>query len=198
MVREVSTLYQDIIAFVNGTDTPTARSATDTAFPDWETYLDLNNVKVYNQTILEIQRLRDGADPDADPSLPTSPEYDLFCIELEGGLSLERSAFFTSFPDTQRSTLGQAMGVRVINDRLAGIQNNGYLTNIPLVYAIGDIVVDNVTNIPHAMYSGKKAAVYLHGMYSSCLVSPSTLFSCLQKKKNRYGLLIVKHHYIYI
>jgi thioredoxin reductase len=40
-------------------------------------------------------------------------------------------------------------------------------TNVTGVYAVGDANSDGSTNVPHAMYSGKKAAVYLHGMLSS-------------------------------
>ncbi|KAJ4391103.1 hypothetical protein N0V93_004718 [Gnomoniopsis smithogilvyi] len=162
LVREVSTLNSDVVAFVNGTDTPEIRAETDTAFPGWETYLEVNNVTIYNQTILSITRLQNGTDPNADPSAPTYPEYDLFRVDLDDGTSVERAAFFVEFPNVQRSSLGQDLGVALDNGRLAGNQTNGYLTNIPMVYAVGDNNIDRSTNVPHAMYSGKRAAVYLH------------------------------------
>ena len=37
---------------------------------------------------------------------------------------------------------------------------------MPGVFAIGDCNSDNSTNVPHAMFSGKKAAVFAHGMFS--------------------------------
>lgn len=169
LVREISTLNSDVVAFVNGTDTSAVRTATDSGFPDWETYLKANNVTIYNQTLTSITRLQDGADAAQDPSLATSPEYDLFRVDLDDGTSVERAAFFTDFPDEQRSSLGQDMGVTVYGGRLAGDQSKGYLTNLPLVYAVGDNQMDNVTNVPHSMYAGKKAAVYLHGKYMSLL-----------------------------
>ncbi|KAF3769477.1 FAD/NAD(P)-binding domain-containing protein [Cryphonectria parasitica EP155] len=162
MVREVRTLDADLVAFVNGTDTPDVRSTADSAFPGWETYLVENNVTVYNQTLASITRLANGSTNGSDPSAPTHPEHDLFSVELDDGTAVERAAFFTSFPSVQRSNLGRDLGVIVQNGRLAGVQGLGYLTNIPMVYAVGDINIDDSTNVPHAMYSGKKAAVFLH------------------------------------
>lgn len=163
LVREVSTLNSDVVAFVNGTDTPEKRNASEVEFPGWQTYLDVNDVKIYNQTILSITRLASGYNASEDPSLPTYTEYDLFRVDLDDGTSVDRAAFFVEFPDEQRSPLGQEIGVNLVQGRLAGNQSNGYLTNIPLVYAVGDNNVDRSTNVPHAMYSGKRAAVYLHG-----------------------------------
>ncbi|KAI6092081.1 FAD/NAD(P)-binding domain-containing protein [Hypoxylon rubiginosum] len=161
-VREISTLNSDIVAFVNGTDTPAARAAADASFPGWDRYLQIHNVTVDNRTIARIERLRDGGDPAADPSLPTAPEYDLFRVDFAEGESVERAAFFASFPETQRSDVGQAMGVQLYGGRLAADGSKGLATNIPGVYAIGDANSDNVTNVPHALFSGKRTAVYLH------------------------------------
>lgn len=166
LVREVSTLNFDVVAFVNGTDTPETRSAADASFPGWEDYLDLAEVTVYNQTISSITRLRDGADPDADPSLPSVAEYDLFRVDLEDGTSVRRAAFFVSFPDEQRSSVGADLGVTLYGGRLFADQSKGFLTNIPGVYAIGDANSNNITNVPSAIFTGKRAAVYLHGRFS--------------------------------
>ncbi|POS74085.1 hypothetical protein DHEL01_v207528 [Diaporthe helianthi] len=162
LVREVSTLNSDLVAFANGTDTPEARASTEASFPDWEEYLRISNVTVYNQTITSITRLEDGHNPDADPSLATSPEYDLFRVDLDDGTSVERAAFFVSFPDEQRSSVGADLGVTLYGDRLYADQAKGLATNIPGTYAIGDANSDNVTNVPHAIYTGKRAAVYVH------------------------------------
>ncbi|CAN8096475.1 unnamed protein product [Discula destructiva] len=162
LVREVSTQNSDVVAFVNGTDTPEARSTTEASFANWQTYLEARNVKVYNQTITQITHLVSGLNTSNDPSLPTYPEYDLFRVDLDDGTSVDRAAFLVSFPDEQKSAVGTDMGVDVIEGRLAGNQSTGYLTNIPLVYAVGDNNIDRSTNVPHAMYSGKRAAVYLH------------------------------------
>lgn len=162
LVREVSTLNTDVAAFVNGTDTPAERAAADASFPGWQAYLAARNVTVYNQTLTSITRLRSGLNTSMDPSLPTYAEYDLFRVDLDDGTSVERAAFFTDFPDEQRSSLAEDMGVQIQGGRQAGVQSKGYLTNIPLVYSVGDANIDNSTNVPHALYSGKRAAVYLH------------------------------------
>lgn len=162
LVREILTLNTDIVAFVNGTDTPENRAATEESFPDWEKYLEIHNVTLENRTIASITRLKDGGDNGADPSLPTYPEEDLFRVDFAEGEPVERAAFFTSFPDEQKSNVGEEMGVELYGGRLAADQAKGLVTNIPGVYAIGDANSDNVTNVPHALFSGKRTAVYLH------------------------------------
>lgn len=162
LVREISTLNSDIIAFVNGTDTEEQRAAADSSFPEWQKYLEIKNVTIDNRTITRINRLQDASDHPADPSLPTAPEYDLFSLDFSEGESVERAAFFTSFPDEQKSDVGAKMGVTLYGGRLAADESKGLVTNIPGVYAIGDANSDNVTNVPHALFTGKRTAVYLH------------------------------------
>ncbi|KAH6877108.1 sulphydryl oxidase [Thelonectria olida] len=163
MVREMLTLNKDIIAFVNGTDTETIRVLAENKTVDYETYLDIHNVKVDNRTIKEIKRLKDGSDDeDANPSLPSVAEFDEFSVEFAKGLAVKRAAFFASFPSEQRSTVGEDLGVYLYKGRLAADQAAGLSTNIAGVYAIGDANSDNVTNVPHALFSGKRTAVYLH------------------------------------
>ncbi|KAF2963806.1 hypothetical protein GQX73_g9753 [Xylaria multiplex] len=160
-VQEISTLNNDIIAFVNGTDTPEMRAATDVKFPGWKEYLDARNVRVENRTIASLVRLADGG-ANEHPEAPTFPEHDLFRVDFTEGPSIERAAFFASFPNKQHSSVGADMGVRLDGGRLAADPARGLMTNIPGVYAIGDANADNVTNVPHAMFSGKRAAVFLH------------------------------------
>lgn len=160
LVREMQTLNKDIVAFVNGTDTPATRQLADKAMPRWEDYLKLKNVAVYNQTITRVERLQ-TATP-GDPSLPTYPELDLFRVHLDDGTTVERSAFLTGYGDEQQSDVGEKMGVRLDGGRLAADPTKGLQTNIFGVYAIGDANADNVTNVPHALFSGKRTGVFLH------------------------------------
>lgn len=161
-VREVLTLNKDIIAFVNGTDTPEARARTEDKFPQWQKYLQIHNVTVENRTITAITRLRNGTN-DTDPSLPSVAEYDLFRVEFSEGAPVERAAFLTSFDAEQASRVGPDAGVALYGGRLAADPANGLATNVDGIYAIGDANSDNVTNVPHALFSGKRTAVYLHG-----------------------------------
>ncbi|KAK1586176.1 uncharacterized protein LY79DRAFT_517637 [Colletotrichum navitas] len=163
LVREIATLNTDVIAFANGTDTPDARNKTEAKNPKFQEYLDLHKVKIENRTIAKITRLRDGGDPPHDPSLPTAPENDLFSVSfVEGGEPVERAAFLVSYPDEQRSTIGAEAGVQLWGGRLAADVSKGLLTNVPGIYAVGDANSDNSTNVPHALYTGKRAAVFLH------------------------------------
>ncbi|GJC83129.1 putative thioredoxin reductase ARB_06224 [Colletotrichum liriopes] len=162
LVREILTLNTDIIAFANGTDTPEARAETEAKNPKFQEFLDLHNVKIENRTIAGITRLKDGGDPAHDPSLPTAPEHDLFSVNFTTGEPVERAAFFISFPDEQRSKIGQEAGVQLWGGRLAADVSKGYATNVPGIYAVGDANSDNSTNVPHALYTGKRAAVFLH------------------------------------
>lgn len=172
LVQEISTLNGDIIAFVNGTNTPEMSAATDTKFPGWKQYLDLRNITIENRTIAAIVRLSDGG-ANEHLEAPTFPEHDLFRVDFTEGPSVQRAAFFASFPNKQHSGVGADMGVRLDGGKLAADNARGLMTNIPGVYAIGDANADNVTNVPHAMFSGKRAAVFLHGKCAILMTSDS-------------------------
>ncbi|KAH6634516.1 putative thioredoxin reductase [Chaetomium sp. MPI-SDFR-AT-0129] len=164
-VREMSTLNNDIIALVNGTDTPEYRAITDGKLKNWEKYLEIHKVPVDNRTITAITRLQDGGDAHADPSLPSVPEKDLFQVDFSEGDSIRRAAFLAAFPSEQTSKVGEELGVQLWGGRLAVDPNNGLITNVPGVYAVGDANSDNTTNVPHALFSGKRTAVFLHGEF---------------------------------
>ncbi|GFP55782.1 probable thioredoxin reductase ARB_06224 [Trichoderma asperellum] len=160
-VREIITLNRDIILFVNGTDTPEQRAVAEKGFPKWEKYLKLHNVKIENRFIMSLKRFANGTVGDEDPSLPSHPEHDLFQLNFETGEPVLRAAILTNFDTAQKSNLGKETGVVLYDGRLAADKDNGLVTNIHGVFAIGDANSDNVTNIPHAMYSGKKTAVHI-------------------------------------
>ncbi|TLS21294.1 uncharacterized protein PpBr36_10307 [Pyricularia pennisetigena] len=162
LAREVLTLNPDLVAFANGTDTPEARAKTEAKNPKFQTYLDLHKVKIENRTIARITRLKDGGEPPKDPSLATAPEYDLFSVEFTEGEPVQRAGFLLSYPEEQRSKVGQEAGVQIWGNKLAVDASKGYLTNVPGIYAIGDANSDNSTNVPHALYTGKRAAVFMH------------------------------------
>ena len=162
-VREILSLNKDIIAFVNGTDTTEACAANDNSFPSWDKYLNGLNVIIDNRTISSLERLRDGREPNADPSIPSHPEHDLFRVHFTEGEPVTRAAFLTSFGSGQYSSLGKDLGLRQYGSKLAADPTKGLVTSVPGIYAIGDCNSDNVTNVPHALFTGKRTAVYLHG-----------------------------------
>ncbi|EGR49449.1 uncharacterized protein TRIREDRAFT_77288 [Trichoderma reesei QM6a] len=144
-----------------GPNTPDQRTATEEDFPQWEEYLKLHSINIDNRIITSIERLSNGTTGDEDPSLPSVPEHDLFQLNFETGDPVLRAAILTNFETAQKSTLGEEIGVALYGGKLAVDASRGLVTNIPGVFAIGDANSDNTTNIPHAMYSGKKTAVYI-------------------------------------
>ncbi|CAG7564407.1 unnamed protein product [Fusarium equiseti] len=162
LVREMATLNRDVYAFVNGTDNSTTQALATKDLPQWKEYLKLHNVTVDNRTITEVKRIKSGDTHNADPSLPSVPEFDLFSVEFTEGKPVERAAFLTSFADEQRSDVGKKAGVTLYGGRLQANESAGLITNVPGIYAIGDCNTDNTTNVPHALFTGKRAAVFLH------------------------------------
>jgi thioredoxin reductase len=162
-VREIITLNRDIILFANGTDTPEQRATAKELFPAWENYLKLRNIEIDNRIITSFKRIANGTIGDEDPSLPSHPEHDLFQLNFETGEPVLRAAILTNFDTAQKSNLGEETGVALYGGRLAADGDHGLVTNIHGIFAIGDANSDNVTNIPHALYSGKKTAVHIQG-----------------------------------
>jgi thioredoxin reductase len=165
-VREIWNLNTDIVAFVNGTDTEEMRAAAAEETAEWQEYLKLKNVTVVNATISDIVRLKNGATGNENPSAASVEEHDLFRVDFVNDTttqqaSIERAVFFTSFKNTQASTLWSDVGMEMYKDRML-VDSSDMLSSVPGVYAVGDANSDNSTNVPHALYSGKKAAVYLH------------------------------------
>ncbi len=162
-VEEIETLNSDLIAFVNGTDTAEYVAALDNSadYSAWRSMLQAYNVTVENRTIASIERLQNGADV---YSTADKAEYDRFVVTLDDGTQIERAAFFAAFPWTQRSDLGQTLGVELDDKgKLYANWTDGMETNVPGVYAVGDANSDGSTNVHHAMWSGKRAAVDMHG-----------------------------------
>lgn len=157
-VLEVNTQFTDIIAFVNGTLTPEGKAAATKKHKDWEEQLRAWNIKLDNRTVTRIERLQDG---ETHQNKTADLQFDKFLIHFTEGDPVERNAFITNFPAVQRSTLPQQMHLNVTDDKIV-VNFNGMRTNMTGVFAVGDANSDGSTNVPHAMFSGKRAAVYLH------------------------------------
>jgi len=152
-------LNKDIIAFVNGTYTDANVALLDKRRPGWFTQLQKYGVSIENSTITSIERLQDGA---VVNDVATDMEFDKFQVNLADGSSFQRSAFITNFPFVQHSNLGAPLGVKIYGEKI-DVDPLSMRTAVPGVFAVGDANSDNSTNVPHAMYTGKKAAVYVHG-----------------------------------
>ncbi|KAF4214827.1 hypothetical protein CNMCM5878_008711 [Aspergillus fumigatiaffinis] len=156
-VLEVYTLNTDIIAFVNGTQTPEAEAKLAEKYPNWKKQLEEYNVVLNNETIESIERLQNGEDVHDDQGR----QFDIFRVNLADGSSVTRNAFITNFPSQQRSSIPSDLGLKMQDNKI-DTNINGMRTSLPGVFAVGDANSDGSTNVPHAMFSGKRAAVFVH------------------------------------
>lgn len=157
-VLEVNTLFHDIIAFVNGTDTPEGKAAATAKNKGWEEQLKAWNIRIENGTIASIEHTQDG---EIHQNKTADLQFDKFLVHFTNGSTIERNAFITNFPAVQHSTLAQEMGLNMTGNKIK-VDFNGMITSKAGVFAVGDANSDNSTNVPHAMFSGKRAAVYIH------------------------------------
>lgn len=154
-VLETNTQFSDIVAFVNGTQTPKGEAAATAQHEGWEEQLKAWNVKIENRTISSIQRVQDGG-----KNRTTTQQFDKFRVHFTQGEPVTRGAFIANFPSVQFSDLPAKMHLNVSDNKI--VVSESQRTNITGVWAIGDSNSDGSTNVPHAMFSGKRAAVYLH------------------------------------
>lgn len=162
-VLEVATLNSDLTALVNGSFTDANVKTLNERRPGWQQQLKGYGVKLENRTITSIERLQDGA---IVQDVSERKEYDEFRVHFADGGSLNRSAFITNFPSVQRSYIGKPLGVKYYGEKV-NVNPGSMRTDAPGVFCCGDSNSDNSTNVPHAMFSGKKAAVYVHGKLKS-------------------------------
>ncbi|KAL2012542.1 hypothetical protein VTN00DRAFT_67 [Thermoascus crustaceus] len=157
-VNVLRTLNQDVIAFTNGTWTPDEEAAALKENPKFFQHLEAYNVVIDNRSIVAIERLADG-------SMLYSPkehkQFDRFRVHFAEGPIIERNAFITNFPVEQRSSLPAQMGLKMKGNKIE-TDINDMRTSLKGVWAAGDANSDGSTNVPHAMFSGKRAAVSLH------------------------------------
>lgn len=159
-VIEMQTLNTDIIVFTNGTQTPVEEAALVDKYPNWIEQLEAFNVTIDNRTITAFERLQNGGEHE---DTVEHKEFDIFRINFTEGEPVIRNAFLTNYPSVQRSELPKDMGLTIDANEKIKVDQSSMRTNVLGVFAVGDINNDNSTNVPHAMYSGKRAAVFVHG-----------------------------------
>ncbi|KXG54285.1 FAD-dependent pyridine nucleotide-disulfide oxidoreductase [Penicillium griseofulvum] len=156
-VLETHTLYTDIIAFVNGSQTADGETRATAKVADWKEQLAAWNTTIDNRTITSIERLQDGG---KNRDEMDHKQFDKFRLHFATGEPVERNALIINFPTVQTSTLPAQMHLGMVGDKIN--VTSGMRTSEPGVFAVGDANSDGSTNVPHAMYSGKKAAVFVH------------------------------------
>ncbi|KAL3478419.1 hypothetical protein BJX99DRAFT_224462 [Aspergillus californicus] len=159
-VQEIATLDSDLIAFVNGSYVQDEISTLENSYPDWEARMAAYNVKIDNRTISSFERIQDGGKVTNDAG---DQQIDIFRIHFTEGEPVIRNAFLTNYDTAQRSSIARDMGILINDDgKIDTSVNPGMRTSMPGVFAIGDCNSDGSTNVPHAMFSGKRAAVFGH------------------------------------
>ncbi|KAL2843906.1 hypothetical protein BJY01DRAFT_264107 [Aspergillus pseudoustus] len=140
-VRELHpTLNREIRVFANGTANDTAQLARiQGKNPNWKAVF-----AVYNVTEAAIRK-----------------ELDIFRVYFTDGSSDEVGAIMANYGTYQASTLPAQMGVRMLGGKI-DTTAPGLRTTVKGVWGVGDANSDNSTNVPHAMASGKRAAVFCH------------------------------------
>ena len=167
-----STLNSDIIAFLNGTQTEAQEKKLADSHPDWKQIVEAYNIRLDNRTITGIQRIQDGEEHKDDQGR----QYDIFRLNFTEGDPVDRNALITNFPSEQRSDLPAQLGLKMLGSKIDTQTNKGLRTSLAGVWGVGDANSDNSTNVPHAMYSGKKAAVFAHGTFTSLSSDSCSLY----------------------
>ena len=182
---EMRTLNSDILVLTNGTDTPEQRKIASERSATWQEQFAAYNISIVNTTIASFTRLRDGngrpvvqraseqqsqfsldskkhdVHDAADNWGPNGKHKDLFRVTFSDGLSVERAAFLINIETKQTSHLAAHLNLNMTGSKIT--VDAKMQTNMTGIFAVGDANNDGSTNVPHAMYTGKKAAVVAHG-----------------------------------
>lgn len=177
VVLEMRTINKDTIVLTNGTNTPYERELATNRSATWEKQLQAYNAQIFNQTITSIQRLNKLGDPCPvtpyttvqdeidianDNSGPNGKHCDRFRVHFDDGSFVDRAAFVINVKVRQTSRLPQGLGLTINGDSKVVVSPK-METSIPGIFAVGDMNNDGSTNVPHAMFTGKKAAIVIHG-----------------------------------
>ncbi|OQE19248.1 hypothetical protein PENFLA_c019G03894 [Penicillium flavigenum] len=158
-VRELHpTLNKDIRIYANGTNNAAQLNRLNSKNRDWQKVFNAYNVTVNAKPILNITRTQSGSDYH-DSAI--RKEFDKFRVYFSDGTYEERGAFITNYGTSQASKLPEQLKVGFLGKKI-NTTARGLRTTIPGVWGVGDANSDNSTNVPHAMFSGKKAAVFCH------------------------------------
>ena len=150
-----TTLYMNRIRLTNGTYDETSIAKTVETLPDYEERMKVNNVTINKRVIANFSRVH-GSDYEDD-----------FLVTFTDGGTLVRNAVRGFFPGTIRSTLPKELSMNVTEatatDDPGVVVNSDMESSIPGIFVVGDTNSDKSHNVPHAMWSAKRAVVFLHG-----------------------------------
>jgi thioredoxin reductase len=167
------TLNKDIRIFANGTNSTAQLNRIAGKNPKWSAVFSTYNITVNNNAIMNITRVQSGEDVHDQA---VRREFDKFRVYFTDGSSDEVGAFMCNYGTSQASSLPDQLDLRMIGGKI-DTTAPGLRTTVKGVWGIGDANSDNSTNVPHAMGSGKKAAVCCHGELASLDKSPLHLLT---------------------
>lgn len=153
------TLNKHIRIYANGTGNAAQINRLNGKNKDWQKVFDKYNVTVNHKPILNITRTQSGSEIQ-DSAI--RKELDKFRVYFSDGSYEERDAFITNYGTSQASHLPEQLKVGFLGNKM-NTMAPGLRTTVPGVWGVGDANSDNSTNVPHAMSTGKKAAVFCHG-----------------------------------
>ncbi|KAL9064042.1 MAG: hypothetical protein Q9161_009125 [Pseudevernia consocians] len=149
-----TTLNPDILMLTNGTYNDTTKAQASKDLPDWTDRLALYNISVEDRIIASFSRVNKN---DSDYN-------DDFRITFTDGESIVRNAIKGNFPAELASDIPTELGLKLSNESDATVQvDHNMESSMPGVFMIGDANSDMSHSVPHAMWSGKRAVVYMHG-----------------------------------
>ncbi|GIK06059.1 hypothetical protein Aspvir_010177 [Aspergillus viridinutans] len=158
-VRELHpTLNKDIRVYSNGTNNTDQLTRIASKDPNWEAVFKAYNVTTMDKPIQNITRVQNGS---VTQDQASRKEFDKFRVYFTDETFEERGAFITNYATSQASELPSQLGVGLLGSKI-NTTARGLRTTVKGVWGIGDANSDNSTNVPHAMSSGKTAAVYCH------------------------------------
>ncbi|PKX94833.1 NAD(P)/FAD-dependent oxidoreductase [Aspergillus novofumigatus IBT 16806] len=152
------TLNKDIRVYSNGTNNTAQQTRIASKDQNWEKVFKAYNITIINKPILNITRVQNGSIVQDEA---IRKEFDKFRVYFTDGTFEERGAFITNYATSQASELPKQLGVGFLGNKM-NTTARGLRTTVKGVWGIGDANSDNSTNVPHAMSSGKTAAVHCH------------------------------------
>lgn len=182
----LSGLNKEIEIFTNGEkNVETAAQAQ---------FRELNHIDLRTPKVKSIVRIDSNTPHVTSGHRPSEVLLDKFRVTLENNRVSEHDAILlaglpTAIKSPELGVTGNTAAQTVkldgtadcVNrkkDKLGVIQcrmwanETSFETSVNGIYVAGDVNMRGATNVPFAMYSGKKVAVYLHGKYRRSILSP--------------------------
>ena len=153
------TLNKSPLILTNGTYDDVHIAKVEQALPDFMERLKVNNITVDDRVMLKIGRVH-GNDSDYE---------DDFVVTFTDNSTLVLDAMRGLFPAQSKSDLPGKLKMNVTKPMDTGdpsgasviLVKSDMQSSIPGIFAVGDTNSDGSTNVPHAMWSGKRAVVFI-------------------------------------